>query len=287
MSVARRGRRAITAIALTAMVCAATAGAVALDSPTYPDLQGQWSRLSATGWDPDKPWGRRQQAPLTPEYQSIFEANLAEQAAGAPGDSPSWYCLPYGMPQMMMAYEPMEFVVTPAATYVLTSHNDDSYRRIFTDGRDWPQTVEPTFKGYSIGKWIDTDRNGRYDTLEVETRHLKGPRTYDASGIPFHKDNQTVVKERIYLDTADRNQLHDEITVIDHALTRPWTVIRTYRRNPDPQPAWNEDACAENNAHVRIGRDAYFMSPDGYLMPVRKNQAPPDTRYFGTTKPTK
>jgi hypothetical protein len=287
MSVARRGRRAITAIALTTMVCAAAVGAVALDSPTYPDLQGQWSRLSATGWDPDKPWGRRQQAPLTPEYQSIFEANLAEQTAGAPGDSPSWYCLPYGMPQMMMAYEPMEFVVTPAAAYVLTSHNDDSYRRIFTDGRDWPQTVEPTFKGYSIGKWIDTDRSGRYDTLEVETRHLKGPRTYDASGIPFHKDNQTVVKERIYLDTADRNQLHDEITVIDHALTRPWTVIRTYRRNPDPRPAWNEDACAENNAHVRIGRDAYFMSPDGYLMPVRKNQAPPDMRYFGTTKPTK
>jgi hypothetical protein len=110
------------------------AQAGAADGATYPDLQGQWSRIRATGWDPDKPWGRRQQAPLTPEYQAIFEANLAEQAAGAPGDSPSWYCMPYGMPQMMMGYEPMEFVVTPAATYVLTSHNNDAFRRIFTTG---------------------------------------------------------------------------------------------------------------------------------------------------------
>ena len=40
--------------------------------------------------------------------------------------------------------------------------------------------------------------------------------------------------ERIYLDKADRNLLHDDITVVDHALTRPWTVTKTYRRNLDP-----------------------------------------------------
>jgi hypothetical protein len=280
MRILRPDWRAIGVIALIATACIASDGTAAPDGAIYPDLQGQWARIRATGWDPDKPWGRRQQAPLTPEYQAIFEANLAEQAAGAPGDSPSWYCLPYGMPQMMMAYEPMEFVVTPAATYVLTSHNNDSFRRIYTDGRSWPHTVEPTFKGYSIGTWIDEDGDGRYDLLEVETRHLKGPRTYDASGIPFHRDNQTVIKERIFIDKADRNLLRDEITVTDHALTRPWTVTRTYRHNPEPQPEWNEEACAESNAHVRVGRDAYFLSPDGALMPVRKGQPPPDLQYF-------
>jgi hypothetical protein len=271
--------RAIAAVALIAAY-AAMVQAGAADGATYPDLQGQWSRIRATGWDPDKPWGRRQQAPLTPEYQAIFEANLAEQAAGAPGDSPSWYCLPYGMPQIMMGYEPMEFVVTPAVTYVLTSHNNDAFRRIFTDGRNWPATVEPSFKGYSIGTWIDEDGDGGYDVLAVETRHLKGPRTYDASGIPFHQDNETVIKERIFIDKADRSLLRDEITVIDHALTRPWTVTRTYRHNPEPQPEWHEEACAEGNAHVRIGRDAYYLSPDGALMPVRKGQPPPDMKYF-------
>ena len=66
----------------------------------------------------------------------------------------------------------------------------------------------------------------RYDMLEVETRHFKGPRAFDPSGMPLHEDNKTVIKERIYLDKANPNILHDEITVIDNALTRPWTVTR-------------------------------------------------------------
>jgi len=70
---------------------------------------------------------------------------------------------------MMIAFRPLEFVVTPETTYVLVGIYDH-YRRIYTDGRDWPDEIEPTFAGYSIGKWLDTDGDGRYDTLEVETR---------------------------------------------------------------------------------------------------------------------
>jgi len=185
---------------------------------------------------------------------------------------------------MMMAWRPLEFVITSTTTYILLG-SDDHYRRIFTDGRDWPQEIEPTLAGYSIGMWIDEDHDGRYDVLEVETRHLKGPRTYDASGIPFHRDDQAVIKERIAIDKTDRNLLRDEITVIDHALTRPWTVTRTYRRSPDPQPEWNEEACAEGNEHVRIGNAAYFLSADGRLMPVKKGQPPPDLKYFKPAQP--
>ena len=67
-----------------------------------------------------------------------------------------------------------------------------------------------------------------YDVLEVETRGFKGPRTFDGSGIPLHEDNETIIKERIYLDKADKDLLHIEITTIDHALTRPWAVVRPY-----------------------------------------------------------
>ena len=70
-------------------------------------------------------------------------------------------------------------------------------RRVFTDGRDWPKRIEPSFAGYSIGKWEDTDGDGRFDTLAIETRDIKGPRSYDASGMPFHKDDKAVIKERI------------------------------------------------------------------------------------------
>ena len=52
--------------------------------------------------------------------------------------------------------------------------------------------------GYSVGKWLDEDGDGRYDALEVETRNFKGPRTYEPSGIPLHADNETVIKERFY-----------------------------------------------------------------------------------------
>jgi hypothetical protein len=158
---------------------------------------------------------------------------------------------------------------------------NDSYRRIYTDDRGWPGAdTAPTFAGYSIGRWIDEDGDGKYDVLEVETRYLRAPRTYDAQGIPFHEDNQAVIKERIYLDKADRNVLHDDITSYDHALTQPWTKSRTYKRASNPRPVWLEEVCAADNAMVKIGDDAYFLSHDGYLMPVRKDQAPPDTRYF-------
>ena len=44
-----------------------------------------------------------------------------------------------------------------------------------------------------------------------------------ALGMPLHKDNQSIIKERIFLDKANADLLHDEITIIDHALTRPWS----------------------------------------------------------------
>jgi hypothetical protein len=43
---------------------------------------------------------------------------------------------------------------------------------------------------------------------------------------------------------------------------------------------WREDVCAEGNMHVGIGKENYFLSADGYLMPAKKDQPPPDLRYF-------
>jgi len=187
------------------------------------------------------------------------------------------------MPAMMAFYDPGEIIVTPETTYILISHNDDSYRRIYTDGRNWPAEPEPTFAGYSIGKWIDDDGDGKFDVLEVETRFLKLPRGYDTSGIPFHSDGQAVIKERIYLDKADRNTLWVEITVLDHALTRPYAKKQKATRNPNPRPVWHSDVCSENNPHIRIGNEPYYVSADGKLMPSKKGQAPPDLSYFKQT----
>ena len=271
-------RSIIGSVALAAALCMTIGSAQAFDESKYPDLKGQWQRIGAPRW------ASAREAPLTEEYRAVFEANLKDQAAGGQGTDPTFTCLAPGMPRVMNVYEPMEIVVTPHTTHLLMQHIHDS-RRIFTDGRDWPRDdVEPTFAGYSIGHWVDEDGNGRYDALMVETRNLKGPRSYDSTGLPLHRDNQTVIKERIYLDKADANTLYDEITVIDHALTRPWTVDKRYGRDPNPRPNWPESYCTENNAQIVIGKENYFLSADGLLMPAKRDQPPPDLRYFKQTQ---
>jgi hypothetical protein len=281
---------AIGVCALAATLMAATSGARSADEAKYPNWKGQWARFITRGLpgqashDQTKPWGYGQQAPLTSDYQAILEASLADQAKGGLGNFPTARCFPAGMPHMMMAFGPQEYVITAETTYILVGW-DDHNRRIFTDGRDWPRDLEPTYAGYSIGRWIDEGGSGEYDVLEVETRGpFKGPRAYDATGLPLHFDNQSVFKERIHLDKADPNILHNEMTVIDHALTRPWTVDKKYVRNVNPRPIWPEYYCGESNAQVVIGKEHYFLSPDGELMPTRENQPPPDLKYFRARK---
>src|SRR5438067_9586059 len=225
------------------------------DESKYPDWTGQWMRLPVAGirgnpsWDPNKSDGLAQQAPLTPEYQARLEASLADQAAGGAGLDRDLICMTAGMPRMMNLYSTMEILVMPDVTFVLMGTFND-LRRIFTDGRDWTETILPSYAGYSIGRWIDENGDGKYDLLEIETRGFRGLRTLDSTAIPLHADNQTVVKERIYSDTEDRNILHDEITIIDRALTRPWTVVKDYRRSRQARPVWPESSCIETNQHV-------------------------------------
>jgi hypothetical protein len=293
-------RRLIQAMELAAALALAAGAAQATDAK-YPDWKGAWERwyppnavldpyngiLTAGGqpsFDQSRPWGRGQEAPLTPEYQKVYEASLADQAAGGEGlfFDHAVKCMPGGMPLMTIAFTPLEIVITPEITYVLTG-NTEPNRRIYTDGRDWPGGLAPTYAGYSIGRWTDADGSGAYDVLEVETRGpFKGPRVYDATGIPLAFDNLSIFKERIFRDKADPVILHDEVTVFDHALTRPWVVDKKYRNNPHPR--WTESACAEQGRMVAIGRESYFMSADGKLMPVRKNQPPPDLSYFKNWK---
>jgi len=265
-----------------ALLALNVAGGQAQDASKYPDWSGQyrWTARGANRYDQTKPIGRGQQAPLTPEYQAIFEAGLADQAAGGQGANASYACLPGGLPRDMAANQGLEFVVTPKITHVVFVNAMP--RRIYTDGRDWPENEPPSFAGYSIGKWLDEDGDGRFDVLEVETRNFNGPRTFDNAGIPLHTDNETILKERIYRDKENPELLHNDITTIDHALTRPWTVHKTYQLQK--RPIWAENICSVGNQHVQIGKEGYFLSADGLLMPSKKDQPPPDLKYFNRAK---
>jgi hypothetical protein len=276
-------RSALVVFALTTMLMV-TAGDAQAEGEKYPNWKGEWiavvPRLEGQQlrFDPSKPYGRRQDAPLTEEYKKVYQESLDDQALGGQGlflDHSS--CLPAGMPTMM-SIGTFEYIITPETTYISAG---SELRRIFTDGRPWPVELEPTYQGFSIGKWLDEADSGVYDVLEVETRGpFKGPRVYDSTGLPLDFDNASTFREKIFLDKKDPNILHDVITVFDHALTQPWTVDKTYRRGAKRYPNWSTTSCLEGSSYVTVGREFYLLSWDGYLMPIKKGQLPPDTRYF-------
>jgi hypothetical protein len=275
-------RSFLGAAAVAVAACTMTIQIAAAADAKYPSWKGQWSPVQAPGaasFDPSKQPGRGQQAPLTAEYQKVLDQSLANQANGGFGNDPTAECYAGGMPRMMN-YQAQEYVVAPEITYIILG-GDDNLRRIFTDGRAWPKEIEPTYQGYSIGHWLDEGQTGTYNVLEVETRGpFKGPRAYDASGLPLAADNESRFSERFFIDKADPNLLHDVITAVDHALTRPWTVDKTFRRSSDARPDWPEIYCHVTNRWVVIGNEPYRLNDEGFLTPTHKGQPAPNLQFF-------
>src|ERR1700692_3916417 len=139
-------RSLIGSIALMVTMVLTISVAAAFDEAKYPDWKGQWSRLQTLreraspnpSFDPNKFQGLAQEAPLTPEYQAILEASLADQAAGGAGRDRDYVCFSAGMPRMMNVYSTMEIIVMPEVTHILMGFLNEN-RRIFTDGRGWLQ----------------------------------------------------------------------------------------------------------------------------------------------------
>ena len=150
----------ISLFTLIGVLCAFLTGAPALDETKYPDGKGQWVRAggaNAAPWDARKPsarkpsahkpdahesdahesWGLGQQPPLAPQYQALFDANLKQLAASVKAGDPTTSRIPPAMPRVMMAIHPMEIVVMPDTTCIMTE-TFSTLCRIFTDGRAWP-----------------------------------------------------------------------------------------------------------------------------------------------------
>ncbi len=195
-------------------------------------------RGSPAQWD-SRPTIRRSRSgaakrPRSPRNTRRSSKPIRRPGQGWQGTSAAFTCLPNGMPRMMSAYEPLEIIITPDITYVLIDHIEHS-RHIYRDGRNWPAEIEPT--------WSDTDRQmdrrGRRRALRyarIEGRGFKGPRAYDASGLPLHEDNATF-SERIFLDrhltASPARRDHRHLTdALDAAVD---ATKKADRRNPYPQ----------------------------------------------------
>lgn len=234
----------------------------------YPDWSGQWARIGSLNWPPEG-YEQAGPPPLTEEYRAIRERYLAQREQGVLAGDPPATCLPPGMPRVMKMAFPMEIIITPATTYIIADW-ESQVRRIYTDGRAWPDYILPEFNGYSIGEWHDEDGDGAFDMLSIETRGIKGPRSFDSQAVVLHENDQTVVLEEIR--RIDDETLEDRITTIDDALTEPWTIHQRYRRETE-DIVWVEYVCAEGNRHVKLGDEWYFLNEvEGTLDPTRPGQ---------------
>src|SRR3954451_17188696 len=123
--------RRTTEVFALALALVATFGGAEAQDKKFPNLKGEWESVNPRmpgqqlRFDPTKPYGKGQEAPLTEEYQKIWEANLKELELGRQGlFLYRASCLPAGMPTTM-SIGTFEFIVTPETTYIAAPTTSD------------------------------------------------------------------------------------------------------------------------------------------------------------------
>jgi hypothetical protein len=203
-----------------------------------PDLSGIWQVHDENG--PPK-YALNLAADLPGKnvpLQPWAEALVKERAATNGRDYPATRCLPPGVPNLTMAPHPFKLVQTPGLIIVLYEALT-TYRQIFTDGRSLPIDPNPTWLGYSVGRWDG-------DTLVVRTSGFNDKTWIDVEGHPATESLQVIERFR----RRDFGHMDIEITINDpKAYTKPWTVNIPAVLLPDTELL--EFVCNENEKDLQ------------------------------------
>ena len=171
--------------------------------------------------------------PLRPAAAALFR----QRAQDFSKESPLSHCLPEGMPIVEMSPAPYKIVRTPGVTLMLYER-DTTYRQVFTDGRKLPDDPQPSWLGYSVGKWDG-------DSLVVDSAGFNDRGWLDARG---HTHSEALrLTERFH--RLDFGQMEVRLTINDpETYTRPFTVVLKQRLIPDSDLL--EAFCAENEKDI-------------------------------------
>jgi hypothetical protein len=199
-----------------------------------PDLSGIWIV-------PGPKYLQNLAADLEPEdvpMQSWAAALTKERMTGAhAAEESDANCLPQGVPKINVTPVPFKLVQEPDEVIILYEAFG-IYRQIFMDGRELPKDPNPSWMGYSVGKW---DK----DALLVTTSGFNGKAWLDQAGHPQTEDG--VVTERFR--RPDFGHLNIEVTINDpKAYTRPWTITEGMHLLADTDLL--EFVCNENNRDI-------------------------------------
>jgi hypothetical protein len=138
--------------------------------------------------------------------------------------SPGIRCLPAGVPQADLIPEPFKIIQTPAVTVMLYEGNT-TFRQIHTDGRTHPSNPQPTWLGYSVGKWEG-------DALVVETIGFNDQSWLDAFG-HTHTEALRVVER---FTRRNFGVIELQVTLEDPKMyVKPVTVTVNLRLHPDTE----------------------------------------------------
>lgn len=172
-------------------------------------------------------------APLRPAAAEQFR----RRAQSFDRESPLERCLPEGMPLVEMAPAPYKIVETPGLTVMLYERGT-TFRQIYTDGRKLPRDPQPSWLGYSVGRWES-------DSFVVDTTGFNDRGWLDARG---HTHSEALhLTERFR--RPDLGHMDLQITVDDpETYTRPFTIRLKQRLLPDTDLL--ESVCAENEKDV-------------------------------------
>jgi hypothetical protein len=146
-------------------------------------------------------------------FQPWAAAVHRQRTADNDKDAPSTRCLPYSVVQMHTTPLYRKIVQIPGLLAILNEH-DAFYRQIFVDGRPLPQDPNPSWRGYSSGRWDG-------DTLVVETNGFRDDQWLDMGGSPMTDAAKLTERFR----RLDYGHMEIEITLEDpKAYTRPWST---------------------------------------------------------------
>jgi hypothetical protein len=213
-----------------------------------PDLSGTWQAESDPDESPQGTQGEalpkyflditrdlaREDVPFTPWAEALYKQRVADFLK----DDPITRCLPFGVPRQDASADPFKTVQTRSLLIVL-QEGDSSFRQIFLDGRPLPKDPQPSWMGYSVGRW-------EKDVLVVESRGFRDQGWLDAFGHP-NSDALRVV-ERFH--RRDFGHMDIGVTVDDpKAYRRPLTYTQSLSLIPDTELI--ESPCNENERDFR------------------------------------
>jgi hypothetical protein len=159
--------------------------------------------------------------PEEPPYQPWAKALAAQREGGVHKDDPLAQCMPPGVPRVEThGGHPFKIIQMPREIVMLyeTSTND-VFREIFTDGRPLPKDRQPSWKGYSVGKWDG-------DTMVVDTVGFNDRSWLDTDKGRPQTEALHVTERFRRLNTG---KLEIGITIDDpKAYTKPWTIHLTH-----------------------------------------------------------